>query len=182
MKKAFLMGYAFACGTTYGRRIRMAQDVHVKAYMRNGKPVSAHERGAGSSKPVILKRTADSFDGVKNALKDVIDKPLVSADGFVADISKNSIGKILSGKAHRKSISLKIHLAAAANIDHLFQASREGNDSEKGNSPGIRYFRRFYASFRFGGKVYQAKISAREYESQTQGNRIYTIEAIDIEK
>lgn len=32
------------------------------------------------------------------------------------------------------------------------------------------------------GGIYQAKVSAREYENAEQGNRIYTIEAMDVEE
>lgn len=167
-----------------GESIRLTQDVHVKAYMRNGKPVSAHERGSGPStdEPVILKRIARSYNDARNALGRIARKPLTSKDGFIADLSRSSIDKIMSGKAVSKSVSIPVHLAAAANIDQLFEASKEGKGSGAGNKEGIKRFRRFYAPFKFAGETFKAKISVKEFEDKSQGNRIYTIETMDIKK
>ena len=187
LSHAFILGYAFALGYAYGRRhaqLAMDDPESGKTQKRDehGKFADEGKGYAGGSSPVTLKREARSHADVRSVLYALVNKPLTSADGLTATLSITKADKIMSGKAIKKSVSTKVHQAAAANIDFLFAASKEGNDSEKGDSPGIKAFRRFYAPFRFEGKIYQAKISAREHESAKQGNRIYTIEAMDVER
>ncbi|MDO4440571.1 MAG: hypothetical protein Q4B81_00125 [Moraxella sp.] len=65
---------------------------------------------------VSVNQKADSFDEVRKMAVSLIDKPILNEKlGFVATVSKNSLNKMLSGKAHVKSANLKTHLTAIVN-------------------------------------------------------------------
>ncbi len=71
---------------------------------------------------VEVPRRAASYSEARQLLKAETGKPFTNAkSGIKASLSGNSINKILSGKAVAKSVGVKQHLAAAANIVSLFE-------------------------------------------------------------
>lgn len=133
------------------------------------------------------KRHADSFEQARNSLIEISNKsmirPLKSADGLEAELSKNKISKLLSGKAADKSYDLKAHLEAAANADLLFKNSVEAIEPQpdtKGER-GIKAFHYTYAPMEWDGKIIPIKFTVREYEEKKLNKKLYSIEAIDFE-
>jgi len=133
-----------------------------------------------ASAAAVLRKTAATYEQGRKVLEGLVGVPLVSADGLDATLSGNSIDKIFSGKAVHKSVSFGAHLAAAANIEQLYGAARE-LQTDPGNKAGVKSMHRLYAPFHFGEDTLVAKISVKEYTDGTE-NRLYTIEAIDVEK
>lgn len=136
------------------------------------------------AKPV---REATSFAKAETVLREIAEKtaikPLESSDGLEASLSKTKIGKILHGKAVDKSFDTKAHLQAAANADVLFRNSVEAIEPQpdtKGNR-GIKKFHYTYAPMEWNGRIVPVKFTVREYEDPNEGNKLYTIEAIDFE-
>lgn len=123
---------------------------------------------------------AKSFNDLRAILKKLVGKEMSSKDGIKATLSGRSIDKICSGKSFEKSVSRIAHFAAAENIEHLFENSIELT-SEPGNKSGVKAMHRLYAPFFFEGQTLVAKISVKEF-SNSEENRIYTVEAIDVEK
>ncbi|MBR1870461.1 MAG: hypothetical protein IJ802_01380, partial [Kiritimatiellae bacterium] len=126
-----------------------------------------------------LSNTADTYEAARVVLDGLIGKPLTSKDGLTATLSGKSREKMMSGKAVGKSASLRVHLAAVANLEQLFSASEE-MEREDGKKPNVKTMHRLYAPFMFDGGVYVAKLSVKEYTDATD-NRIYTVEAIETE-
>lgn len=128
-----------------------------------------------------LRNTATSYAKARELVSGLIGRELESADGIKAALSRASLDKIFSGKAVGKSVSVKAHLAAAANIEQLFLASVELK-TDKGNRAGIKKMHRLFAPFLFEGQTLVAKLSVKEFEREAEGgNRLYTIEAMEIE-
>ncbi|MDO5652444.1 MAG: DUF5710 domain-containing protein [Moraxella sp.] len=126
-------------------------------------------------------RTAKSFDEVREIAKEFVGKDLICRhDGVVATISRNSLDKMLSGKAHEKSVNVHTHLIAAANIDKLFENSVFGwQTKHKNNDVNMNAIHRAIAPLRIGDEVYLAKLTVQEFARD--GNRIYSVEAIEID-
>ncbi len=128
----------------------------------------------------VLNNVVESYGAARKILDALVGVKMVSSDGIEATLSGNSVDKVFSGKAAHKSVSIAAHLAAAANIRQLFEHSVEVN-VDHGNKAGVKAMHRLYAPFIFGGNVLLAKISVKEFADGTS-NRLYTIEAIDVEE
>jgi hypothetical protein len=113
-------------------------------------------------------------------LQTLSNKELVSADGLTATISNRSAKKMASGKAVEKSESVAAHLAAIENIEELFQRGRiKESSADRDNDPNIRLIHRVVSPFDFGGKSMDALFTVKEFAQVNQGNRLYSIEAIE---
>ena len=103
---------------------------------------------------------------------------------ITAGISKSKAEKLISGKAIKKSINVQLHTMAIANIDWLFENAEI--DITHPDTKGTKEIERVH---RLGtllwdketGAYIPIKITVFEYNTNT-GNKIYTIEAIDIER
>ena len=103
---------------------------------------------------------------------------------FSATITKNKSGKLKSGKAITKSINERLHTLALANIDYLFENAEI--DVTHPDTKGTKEIEKIH---RMGTILWDeetkdfvpVKITAFEYKT-SDGNKIYTIEAVDIEK
>jgi len=106
---------------------------------------------------------------------------ITSKDGIDARVSSNSIGKLVSGDAIRASkksqkFTAKQHLAAAADIVDLFKNSiKIYEHPDIKNDPNIKGMYRFIAPL-YNNNV--AFITVKE--ATIQGNRIYSIELIEL--
>jgi hypothetical protein len=90
----------------------------------------------------------------------------------------------LSGPAVADSISRDAHLLSAANPDKLFTNAIESWPFELNpdkHNENVKEVHRLYAPLEYSGKVIPAKITVKEMKSETEGKRIYSIEAIDAE-
>ena len=126
-------------------------------------------------------RFAQSFDEARERVGFFVGKELTNEhDGITAVISRRSIDKMLSGKAHEKSVDLKTHLLAVSNVDKLFQNSIFGwKYQDRDNDENINAIHRAVAPFKVDDKVYLAKLTVKELARD--GNRVYSLEALEIE-
>ena len=128
------------------------------------------------------RRSAKSFDEVRTIVSEMVGKPLSNkATGMVATISKRSLDKLISGKAANKSSSRKDHIAAAANIDQLFENAILGwTEPHKTDTTNIAGVHKMFAPLQVDGAMRLTKLTVKEM-AFNQGNRIYSVEAIEVE-
>lgn len=102
--------------------------------------------------------------------------------GIQAVISNKNLDKMLSGKASNKSVNEEIHAIAVANADKLFENSVFAWQSGyKNDSPDIEAVHRTIAPMKVDDQVYLAKLTVKEM-TREQGNRVYSIEAVEVEQ
>jgi hypothetical protein len=125
-------------------------------------------------------RKASNFSEAREAAKSFVGKPLTNGEtGMVATVSRNSLDKMLSGSAAEKSESPSVHSLAVANADSLFKNARHGESNKDRNSDtNIVAIHRFYAPLESGSNKYSVKLTVKELAQS--GNRIYTVEAVDV--
>jgi hypothetical protein len=121
---------------------------------------------------------------LKELIKNNGRKPLIikSLDGEEARLSKNSIGKLMSDPAIKKSVdngfTKEQHFAAVYDIDNLFKNSvKILAHPDKSGDPNVKAMHRFAAPL-FGDNT--AYITVKE--ATEQGKRIYTVELIEMGK
>ena len=170
------------------RRVDMDEDGNIVEYVPPQSTGAAQESAyfqnpqqsmlAEQAAPV---RSAESFEAVRSALSAIAGKPLTNREtGMTATISRKTINKMLSGKAHNKSSSLRAHLLAAANIDRLFENAVMGwTEAYNGNSVDVVGVHKMFAPLNVDGEMQLAKLTVKELRGE-QGNRIYSVEAIDV--
>lgn len=136
------------------------------------------DKVARTAEPV---RFADSFDSVRKQLGEVAGRLLTNRiTGMTATISRKTINKMLSGKAHNKSVSLRAHLMAAVNADRLFENAIEGwVEADKGGSADVAGVYKMFAPLKVDNEILLVKLTVKELR-EAQGNRIYSVEAIDV--
>lgn len=127
----------------------------------------------------------DIDEAVDFVRKNLLNKPInnyVEQEGKIvsATISRNCLDKINSGKARGKTNNNRLYALAVANIDRLFTLSnRLESEPPKNGSPELKAVHRHYAPLLMDGKVYAVKLTVKEFDKKT-GNRIYSIEGIDV--
>jgi hypothetical protein len=129
-------------------------------------------------------REAHTFDEARKILEGMVGQPMTSRSRLTAVLSNNSIKKILSGPAVADSVSRDAHLMAAANLDKLFANAIEPwlfalNPGK--NNENVKDVHRLYAPLEHERRIIPVKITVKEMKSETEGARIYSIEAIDAE-
>jgi hypothetical protein len=127
--------------------------------------------------------SVDSFAEAREILTNIVDKSLTSRSGLTATLSKKSIKEILSGVAIGKSVDLKAHLKAAANLDRLYANAIERwkfelNTSK--NNEGLKDRRYLYAPMEYNNRILPIKMTVKEYKDAARGKRLYSIEAINV--
>jgi hypothetical protein len=130
-----------------------------------------------------VQRVAKDLKKAREILDSLTNQPLINQrTGLVSTISKNTAGKMTSQSAAQKSASVKIHALALANIDQLYQAAIPGEiKPDRDGDINIKSVRRFYAPLGFLGQTYTVKITVKELVPKDQGNRIYSLETVEIE-
>lgn len=102
-------------------------------------------------------------------------------DGLEATVSNASLNKMLSLSAVGKSISPAAHMRAVANVDQLFRhAKRLETLPDRNNDPNILAVHRYYAPMVLDGRAVAVKMTVKELVPIDQGNRIYSVEAIEV--
>jgi len=121
---------------------------------------------------------------LENLIKSNNNQPIVirSKDGEEAKLSKNSIQKLVSEDAIKKSVDngfkREQHFAAVADIDNLFKNSvKVLSHPDRNNDPNIKAMHRFAAPL-FGDNA--AYITVKE--ATEHGKRIYSVELIEMGK
>jgi len=140
-----------------------------------------------SEKADIYQRGTDRSSAVmrlENLIKSNNNQPIVirSKDGEEAKLSKNSIQKLVSEDAIKKSVDngfkREQHFAAVADIDNLFRNSvKVLSHPDRNNDPNIKAMHRFVAPL-FGDNA--AYITVKE--ATEHGKRIYSVELIEMRK
>ncbi|MBR1602154.1 MAG: hypothetical protein IJ667_01790, partial [Synergistaceae bacterium] len=103
--------------------------------------------------------------------------------GITASISGKGLSKMMSDKAVKKSISPKLHALAVANIDRLFKSAVmeiTHPDSHRRSEVNITHRLGSIMLDPDTGKYTPVMITVLEY--QRDGNKIYTVEAVDVLK
>lgn len=130
-----------------------------------------------------MDRQPKSYAQAREILTTLVDRPMVSNSGLHATLSKNSIEEILSGTSGSASYDLKAHLLAAGNIDQLYANAIEpwkfemNPHKDNSNMVGIH---RLFAPMEYNGNIIVVKITVKEMKNPKDGNRIYTIKALDV--
>jgi hypothetical protein len=127
-------------------------------------------------------RAAHSYDEARSMLRELVGKPLNSRAGIQATVSNKSIDKILSGMAVDKSFDMEAHFSAAANIEHLYSNAIEPFKFDRNldkNNEHLAAIHRLYAPMEFKNMIIPVKFTVKEMDNELDGNRIYTLEAID---
>jgi len=132
----------------------------------------------------VMPRQAKNFTEAEKAGKEFTGKELTNRQtGMAATVSNKTLGKMLSVSASEKSISQQVHAFAVANVDALYERAEllDSHDDNKGDT-NIKQIHRFGVIMQHEDEFYPIKITVKEYSQESQGKRIYTVEAVDIEK
>ena len=133
-----------------------------------------------------LHRHSQNKKDARNILRTLTKTELTNTDsGIVANLSNNSVDKILSSDAFEKSLLTTntglIHLAAAVNVDLLFTQGILGwVKNDRLNDSNIIGLPRIFAPMTLENKMYMAETTVKLFSLGEGGNRIYTVEAINI--
>ena len=113
-------------------------------------------------------------------LRSLAGKEMTTADGLKASISNNTASKMVSASAARKSASTKAHLAAIGSFEELFtRGTIKETGPDRVDDPNITAVHRVFSSMEMSGADYSVKFTVKEL-ARGLGNRIYSIEAIDV--
>jgi hypothetical protein len=135
------------------------------------------------AKPV--RNAATRLEAVKILKAMVKNGPLVSRSGIPARLSTKAIGKMVSNQAVNTSCSPPAHYLAAANIDRLFANAIEPWQFELNpakNNDGLKNRRYLYAPLAYEDTLIVVKITVKEYLEATLQNKLYSIEAVTMDK
>ena len=133
---------------------------------------------------LMLPRQAKNLDEAAAAARSVVGQDLTnSVLGIHAILSNTNIAKMVSASATRKSVDAKIHALAVANVDHLFsRATAEYTHKDRDNDRNIKQIHRLFSPFVVGGKVFAAELTVKELAQEKEGNRLYSVEALEIKE
>lgn len=137
-----------------------------------------------SELPMPEFREASNLKEAIVAAREFVNQPITNLDdGLVATASGNAITKMISQSAAGKSVSVTAHAFAIANLDRLFANSirTHSGPDERGDS-NLAAVHRYYAPFMTPDGVVLAKMTVKEFARESEGNRIYSVEAIDVVK
>jgi hypothetical protein len=130
-------------------------------------------------------RQANNRQTALGCLKEIaLKSPFISRTGISAYLSKRDLGKIVSNTAVTSSFCPEAHYLAAANIDKLYSNAIEPWKFELNpnkNNTGLKTRRYFYAPMEFNNKLTIVKITVKEYLDTDLRNKLYSIEAIDVD-
>ena len=131
---------------------------------------------------VKAERKATNFQQAREQAKAFQGKRLVNeSSGLAAVASRNSLDKMLSGKAVGKSSSPVLHSLAVANADKLYESAVYGwSKPDNRGSEAIVAIHRLFSVLDTGDGKYIAKLTVKETARSEQENKYYTIEAIDL--
>jgi hypothetical protein len=98
---------------------------------------------------------------------------------MVAIVSRNSLDKMLSGKAVGKSVNPAVHSLAVANLDARFERSVLGwSKPDRSSDTNIKAVHRFFAQMIDQERMQLVKLTVKEFEQAVAG-ALYTVEAVE---
>jgi hypothetical protein len=129
------------------------------------------------------RRPASMLAEARTAARTFQGEELTNAStGLVATLGRNALDKILSESAVKKSSSTADHALAVANLDQLFARAILGTSHrDRGGNPNIEAVHRFFAPLRTPTGSRLVKLTVKEYASEGQEPKVYSIEAIDVD-
>ena len=127
---------------------------------------------------------AESLEEAAAAARSMVGKRLTNdVLRIEAVLSNKNVGKMVSESATRKSVDARVHALAVANVDHLFsRAIAEYTHKDRNNDKNIRQIHRMFAPFVVGNEVFVAKLTVKELAQEKEGNRLYSVEALEIKE
>ncbi len=130
------------------------------------------------------RRPATTLDEATRAVSEIVGGEFTNAaTGMAAQLSRNSLRKMTSGSATRKSRTPQDHALAVANVDQLFQAALLNETRPDARSDAPRFIHRFVAPMiAADGEVVAVKITVKETEGARAPNVLYTVEAIEVDE
>lgn len=131
---------------------------------------------------VVAERIASTFDEARSQAKAFQGKPITNSDtGMVATVSRNGLDKMLSGKAVGKSETPALHSLAVANLDSLFEHAILGwSKTDNAANSNLALVHRMFAVLQTETGPRLVKLTVKEHALADQGNKIYTVEAIEL--
>lgn len=163
-------------------------EADIEILEENGKPVNlSNSQGILDSSFSIGKnipfRTARNFDEAHQAAQSFLSQPITNQDdSTVATLSANSLRKILNNKASSKSVTAEVHSLVTANLDTLFQRAIRTFTDQNPEAENMKARHRYHAPFISAGELMLAKLTVNEFKHPADGTRIYSVEALKIEK
>lgn len=126
-------------------------------------------------------REASTFTEARVAAQEFQGKALVNeATGLQANVSRNTLDKMLSRKAVEKSASAQAQSRAVANLDRLYQGAIFGwSKEDRDGNTNVRAVHRFFVPMDMDGRVLMAKLTVKETVDANHANPLYTVEAVD---
>ncbi|MCI7710352.1 MAG: hypothetical protein MSL80_01625 [Helicobacter sp.] len=144
----------------------------------------------GQSVDIEIPKEKDFFKNLRNNTKKVLSvlKGQVFENinsGMKAQVSSDGINKMISVKAVDKSINngytKEEHFASVENVINLYKISKlTQSEKPNNNSVDVIAYHKFIADFSINAKPTKAKITLRE--TIQAGNRIYSLELLELEK
>lgn len=133
---------------------------------------------------LVLPRQANNLDEAVKEARTFAGREITNYTlGITAVLSRKNIGKMTSATATNKSVNAKVHAAAVANIDKLFKtAIAEYTHKDRSNDPNIQKIHRMFSPFVIAHEVFVAKLTVKELAQTKEGNRIYSVEAVEIKE
>ena len=142
-----------------------------------GTPEEVHEMAR-------MPKSVNSYAEARAILEGMVDKLMTSKSGLQTTLSKKSIKEILSGETVGKSVDLKAHLKAAANLDKLFSNAIEKWQfalNPNRNNESLQDRKYLYAPMEHDGRIISAKLTVKEFKDIKTEKRLYSVEAINVE-
>ena len=133
---------------------------------------------------LMLPRHAENLEEAAAAARSIAGKRLTNdLLGVDAFLSNKNIGKMVSASATRKSVDARVHALAVANVDRLFsRAITEYTHKDRDNDKNIKQIHRVFSPFVVGDNVFVAKLTVKELVQEKEGNRLYSVEALEIKE
>lgn len=126
-------------------------------------------------------REASTFTEARVAAQEFQGKALTNeATGLQANVSRNTLDKMLSRKAVEKSASAQAQSRAVANLDRLYQGAIFGwSKEDRDGNTNVRAVHRFFVPMEMDGRMLMAKLTVKETVDANHANPLYTVEAVD---
>jgi len=126
-------------------------------------------------------RPASTFTEAREAAQEFQGKALTNeATGLRANVSRNTLDKMLSRKAVEKSASAQAQSRAVANLDRLYQDAIFGwSKEDRDGNTNVRAVHRFFVPMAMDGRMLMAKLTVKETVDANHANPLYTVEAVD---
>ena len=133
---------------------------------------------------LMLPRHAENLEEAAAAARSIAGKRLTNdLLGMDAFLSNKNIGKMVSASATRKSVDARVHALAVANVDRLFsRAITEYTHKDRDSDKNIKQIHRVCSPFVVGDNVFVAKLTVKELVQEKEGNRLYSVEALEIKE